>query len=144
MFSASLFSRLSADSGVKPLIGNADGSVRMFPDYVPGSGEIYPLIRYETKDLDVDKTFDGFSGISYIVATLVCVGSDYESAESLATAVINSLDGQTGSWGPYYVQGAFLEDAGTTEAVRYEAGAPDQVMLLYEKQCVFQIAFNNP
>jgi hypothetical protein len=145
MIGPALFAKLSSDQSILDLTGNEDGSARIFPNYVREQDQVYPLMMYDAKDLDIDSCFDGDGGISTVSVTVRCIATNYDEAETLATALIKSLNNSSGTWGGLVVQGCFLDESGVTEEVIYESNATDTVLLLFKKEVTFNpIVYENP
>lgn len=103
MIEVAVTDRMLADATVAGLVTD-----RVYPQRVAGGMLTFPRVVYQADDDNTQMCFDGPSALREQRVTFSAQALSYESAESLASAVIALFDGQMGDWSSITVQGAFL------------------------------------
>lgn len=140
-----IFSRLSTDAGVSAIVGAGDDA-RIYPQYDRQSDRVFPLIVYQIR-ITPEPAYDGPSGIKYGTVTLAAIDVTNLAAETLALAIVASMDQPGGATQPGFtaagvtVQGSFLQDDGIVDDVVTQPET--EQILYYVKRMTFDVPFND-
>ncbi len=122
MLGKAIYSQLVGNGSVLAIV-----STRVYPQ--ASTQNVYPMIAYEIEQ-ETEDAISVMRGKEFFVTlTMICGGpgvtDSYSQAHTLADAVKNALDRQSGSWGGISVGGCFFEGATEDE---FSEGANSEAM----------------
>lgn len=101
MIGAIIYAALAADSTLGALV-----STRIYPETAPDEADL-PLVVYTVR---AGESIEGSAAMQTATITANCYAASDATAESVASAVHDVLDGFDGSDASYLVRGLYLSD----------------------------------